>query len=201
MTTTVATPDAGRLRQKLGEIRDVRSRVLAEIRGLSTEQGAWREREGEWSLQEVIEHLVLAERGGFDLIWHAAEAFRAGTPVWTGVSENAGRSIEEIIERTWRPKETAPPSATPEGKWSLQSWAVHLEGCDFLLERLATHLDGLPLEQIIYPHFLSGPLDALQRLDFIRFHMEYHLPQVERIKAALAREASGSARPPGPDSP
>lgn len=184
MTSGARAGYSGEVQAKLQEIAETRSEVLGELEGLSTDQGAWREHDGAWSLQEVIEHLVLAERMGFDLIWLAAEAFRAGRPVWTGESENAGLSIEDIIGRTWKPKETAPPGATPEGKWSVHSWAVHLESCDLLLRRLAGHLDGLPLDQVIYPHFLSGPLDALQRLDFIRFHMQHHLPQIRRIKAA-----------------
>lgn len=53
----------------------------------------------------------------------------------------------------------------------------------------AMHLEGLPLDRVIYPHFLSGPLNVLQRLDFIGFHMKYHMPQIARIKARAA--ASG----------
>jgi hypothetical protein len=169
---------------KLEEIRAARAELLLELRGLTTEQGAWRP-DGRWSLQHVVEHLVLAERGGFDLIWRAAEAFRAGTPVWVGESENAGVVIEDIVARTWKPRETAPPSAEPTGSGSLAQWMAHLESCDALLRHLPAHVEGLPLERVIYPHFLCGPLDALQRLDFIRFHMQHHLPQVERIKSAL----------------
>lgn len=168
---------------KLDAIREVRARLLAEVEDLTQRQGAWRP-EGEWSLQEVIEHLVLAERLGFDLIWKAAEAFRAGDPIWAGESENEGHAIEDIVRRTWRPKETAPPSAEPTGSGSLSSWAAHLASCDALLSHLPVQLEGLPLNRVIYPHFLSGPLDALQRLDFIRFHMEHHLLQLRRIKVA-----------------
>ena len=60
---------------------------------------------------------------------------------------------------------------------------AHLGSCDALLGQLPAQLEGLPLRRVIYPHFLSGPLDALQRLEFIRFHMQHHLPQIERIKA------------------
>ncbi len=171
---------------RLAEIRAARRALLSELEDVTGQDGA-RRPEGEgWSLQEVVEHLVLAERGGFDLIWKAAEAFRAGTPVWSGVSENRGHTIEEVVRRTWRSRETAPESARPTGAGSLSSWAAHLASCDALLEPLVRHLRGLPLEEVVYPHFLSGPLDALQRLDFIRFHMEYHMPQLRRIRSKLA---------------
>ena len=171
---------------RLAEIRGARQAVLREVDGLDLELGARRPDDGGWSLQQVVEHLVLAERGGFDLIWKAAEAFRAGTPVWSGESENAGLPIETIVERTWQPKEKAPPSAEPTGSGSLGSWAAHLYACDALLERLPAHLEGLPLREVIYPHVLSGPLDALQRLEFIRFHMDHHLPRIRRLSASEA---------------
>ena len=69
MTSAVPTDYVAGVRTRPAEIASARSRVLAEVEGISTQQGAWRGQEGQWSLQDVIEHLVLAERGGFDLIW------------------------------------------------------------------------------------------------------------------------------------
>ena len=36
---------------------------------------------------------------------------------------------------------------------------------------------------MIFPHFLSGPLDAGQRIDFLRFHMLRHRGQIEGMLA------------------
>jgi hypothetical protein len=83
-----------------------------------------------------------------------------------GVTEEQGR---------WRPK---------GGEWSLPYWTAQLRSCEPLLDGLAHHLQDLPLTEVIHPHFLSGPLDALQRLEFIRFHLEHHLPQVRRLREA-----------------
>jgi hypothetical protein len=51
-----------------------------------------------------------------------------------------------------------------------------------VLTELTAALDGLPLEDVLFPHFLSGPLDARQRLEFLRFHMERHIAQIESIR-------------------
>jgi hypothetical protein len=169
----------------LADVHTARVRVLDAVRGLTVEQGADRPGPGQWNVQEVLEHLVLAERGGYDLIRTAAERWRAGDPVWSGDSENAGQAIEQVIERTWKPRETAPESATPTGRWSAGIWAAHLSSCDALLSDLPAVLAGLPLERVIYPHFLCGPLDVVQRLEFLRFHLERHAEQVRRIRAAL----------------
>jgi hypothetical protein len=53
-----------------------------------------------------------------------------------------------------------------------------------VLDALGTKLEGADLESIVFPHFLSGPLDARQRLEFLRFHLERHLAQIERVKGS-----------------
>lgn len=174
-----------RVKPLLEAIRRSRARVLDEVSGLTRPAGAAKPDADTWSIQEILEHLVLAERGGFDLMCTAAEAHRAGEPVYSGDSENDGLAIEDVVERTWKPKEAAPESATPSGKWSVLVWTSHLRHGDDLLRDLIEVLDGLPLERVIYPHFLSGPLNIIQRLEFIRFHLDRHLQQVRRVKASV----------------
>ena len=84
----------------LNKIRTSRSQIIALSNNISPVQASIKIEPGLWNIQEVIEHLVLAERGGFDLIYTAAEKFRIGEPVWSGKSKNEGLSIEEIIMNT-----------------------------------------------------------------------------------------------------
>jgi hypothetical protein len=174
------------LGQLLEQVREARAKVLDEVVGLSAEDGARKLDDSSWSIQEILEHLVLAERGGFDLICTAARRFRSGDPVWSGTSENAGLPIETVIARTWREREEAPDSATPAGSWDVGIWASHLRNCDDLLSDLPPILIDLPLSEVIYPHFLCGPLNATQRLEFLRFHLDRHLLQIQRTKQALS---------------
>lgn len=173
------------IKSLLHRIQVARQQMIGEISSLSKEEGALKPALSGWSIQDVIEHLVLAERAGFDLIYTAAECYREGNPVWTGISENEGLSIEAIIDKTWKPKEKAPPSATPTGELSLGIWLSHFKSCDDLLLNLKPILKGLPLEKVINPHFLCGPLNVIQRLEFIRYHIERHHLQVVHIKKEL----------------
>lgn len=173
------------IRHLLEQVHAARNRVLAEVASLPVEAGSRKTDDSTWSVQEVLEHLVLAERGGYDLVCTAAARYRAGDPVWTGPSENDGLPIEVIIDRTWKPKESAPDSATPTGQWTASIWASHLRSCDHLLSDLPAVLEGLPLSEVIYPHFLCGPLNALQRLEFLRFHLDRHSSQIRLIKSVV----------------
>lgn len=165
-------------------IRDVaaaRRRVIATAEGLAAGQAARRPAEGEWSATQVVEHLTLAEHGGIIRIWQAAEGIRGGRPIWQGEPVHRGRSIEEIIAATWREREDAPGNAIPQTNGPLGYWVASFAACQPVLEALGTALDGLDLSEVVAPHVISGPLDARQRLEFLRWHMDHHRQQIADI--------------------
>ena len=166
----------------IADVAAARFRLVRAAEGLSPDQGAFKPASDRWSVQEVIEHLVLAEQAGINRIWQAAEAIRRGQPVWSGDPVNRGQPIEQIVARTWKPKEVAPSWVTPRGEGPLAYWIACLKGCQPVLEALGEALRGLDLSRVIFPHVLSGPLDAHQRLEFLRFHMDRHLQQIEAVK-------------------
>lgn len=176
-------PLVDQLQQLIAAVAHSRQRFLAEIDHLTTAQGAFRGSKTGWSVAEITEHLILAEQGGINLIWKATEGVRTGRPVWAGESPNRGQSIEEVVERTWREREVAPESATPRMGGPIGYWAAALRSCRPLLESLGKELGGLDLSEVIYPHVISGPLDARQRLEFLRFHLDRHRRQVTSLKA------------------
>lgn len=170
------------LEQLIREVELARQRYLAEVTGLSTLQGDFRVADDRWSIAQLTEHLVVAEQGGVNGMWKAAEGVRNGSPVWSGPSKNAGLSIETVVERTWQPKEVAPPMAVPRQEGPLGYWAVALQSCEVLLPSLLIAVDSLDPHTVIFPHPISGPLDVPQRLEFLRFHLDRHCMQVESIK-------------------
>jgi hypothetical protein len=163
-------------------VEDARARVLDQVRGLSGPQAAFKPDQNCWSITEIVEHLVLAESSGVTKIWAAADGVKSGHPVWAGEHTNSGVSIDDVIARTWKPKEVAPPIATPHIGGPLAYWVESFRLSQPLLDALAVSLEGMDLRSIIYPHFLSGPLDAEQRIEFLRFHMDRHRGQIERTQ-------------------
>ncbi len=160
-----------------------RREVIKSVSDLTASQARFKPTAEQWSVQEQVEHLVLAELSGLDFIWRAAEGLRNGISVWSGEPVHKGVPIEEVVARTWKPKEKAPPGATPTGEGTLAYWITRLEAGQLVLETLGGELEGLDLSQAIYPHYLSGPLDAHQRLEFLSFHMDRHLAQIQAIKS------------------
>jgi hypothetical protein len=179
--------------ERIREVGFARERLLALISGLTQEQATWKASPEEWSVLENLEHVTLAEITGIAKIWQAAEGVRSGKPVFSGDHTNRGLSIEEVVARTWKPREVAPPIATPHIGGTLAYWVSYSRACQRVLEDLGAVTEGVNLEDAVYPHFLSGPLDAGQRIDFLRFHLERHQRQIERTlqqRSAIAASAS-----------
>ena len=165
------------------DVAEARSRYLAALGNPSAAQSVFKPTPDDWSIAEITEHLTLAEQVGINGMWKALDGHRRGTPVWTGTSTQAGQPIEAVIGATWKEREQVPAVAAPRWGGPLQYWAAALRSCQPLLEELGDALEGVDLATIIYPHPISGPLDARQRLEFLRFHLDRHRDQLDRVRA------------------
>lgn len=163
-------------------VERARAALLEGITGLRSEQGAFKPSPNEWSIGEIVEHLFLAEVGGITKIWAALDDFQAGKR-WSGDLPNRGKRIDDVVATTWKPRESAPQVAAPHLGGPLAAWTSALRSLTGVLRDLGTALEGHRLDAIVFPHFLSGPLDARQRLEFLRFHIERHLEQVQRVRS------------------
>lgn len=170
------------LRQLILDVKTARTRYLNEVYGLSQDLSLYKPEDTSWSILDVTEHLVHAEDVGVLGIWKAYFAFSLGNSLWNGDLVHSGSSIEQVVEDTWQPKEVAPDIAAPRIGGVLAYWVSALESRQSILEALEEQLEGIQLEDIVYPHPISGPLDARQRIQFLRFHIDRHREQVESIK-------------------
>ncbi len=174
-----------RLEELIKQVEQARQNFIAAASGLSYEQSYFKPTPEAWSITEIVEHMTWAEQGGIIGIWKAIEGIKNNKPVWTGEAVHQGLSIEQIIERTWQPKEKVPENAKPRWGGPIDYWIASLKGCQNLLHALQIGLKGLDPEWVIFPHVISGPLNVFQRMEFLRFHLERHQKQIELIKAHL----------------
>lgn len=167
----------------IADVAAARRRVMEDVAGVTEEQATWQPATGQWSVAQVVEHLVLAEHAGVFSIWQAAVALQRGEPLWRGEPVHRGKSIEQNIAETWREREEAPPEATPRKNGPLAYWVASLAAREPVVTALGRVLAPFDLEAVIAPHFLSGPLDARQRLEFLCWHMDHHRRQIADIMA------------------
>jgi hypothetical protein len=165
------------------EVDLARKSFIRSASNLTSSQASFKSFPEEWSIIDNVEHMVWAEMGGINGIWKTYQAIKAGKPIWTGDAIHHGLPIETIIEKTWKEKEIVPEVAKPRWGGPVQYWIIALQNCQPLLEELGKVLVHEDLEQIIYPHSISGPLNVIQRMEFLRFHLNRHQNQIERIKS------------------
>jgi hypothetical protein len=169
---------------RVKDVEQARHRVLDAVAGVAPSQGVWKPASQEWSIAECVEHLCLVEQGGVSGLWKAIEGLRAGQPTWTGEPLHRGLSMEELLRRFAPPNPQAAEIARPRFNGPLVYWRTAFESLTSVLEQFARALEPLDLESVIHPHPLLGPLDARQRLDLLRLHMEIHREQIEAVKRA-----------------
>ena len=165
------------------EVEKARQSFIATLYGLSPQQYRYKPAPDQWAIVDIAEHMVWAEQIGVNGMWKALEGIINGEPIWEGTPEHAGRTIEEVVELTWQAKEKVPEVAKPRWGGALNFWIQALKACEPLLSSLGVAMQNYDPAQIIYPHPISGPLNVEQRIEFLRFHLNRHQAQIERIKA------------------
>jgi hypothetical protein len=163
-------------------VEHARAELLRAVSDLNDTQGDFTPGDGIWSVTQNVEHLYLAELSGVTKIWMAADSARRGH-IWTDPNPNRGKSIEAVIAATWKEKEVAPPIATPHVGGPLSFWIEATHALTPMLASVGQRLEGLLLDDVVFPHFLSGPMDARLRLEFLRFHIDRHHAQIARLRA------------------
>lgn len=171
----------------IADVVDARERFIAQLGAPTPAQAAFRAEPDDWSLTDITEHMTLAERSGLSGLWKATDGVRRGVPVWSGEPVHRGKSVEQVVDETWRAQEQVPAIAAPSWAGPIAYWIVALRSGQPVLEALGRELEslqasGVSLDSVIYPHPISGPMDAWQRLAFLRFHLDRHTEQVRRIQ-------------------
>jgi len=156
------------------ELQSVRAEILGEAEGLSQAQANWKPSEKDWSVGEVVHHLILAEVATGKL-----------TTKLTREAEAAGALAGFPADLTALPPFPAAPAGAanaPEVVWPelLSTMRATRERSRQSIEKLAS-LDPRPLK---FKHFRFGELDLAQWWQLQAQHDGIHLLQIREIKGA-----------------
>jgi len=163
------------------ELQSVRAEILGEAEGLSQAQVDWKPSAQDWSVGEVVHHLILAEVATGKL-----------TTKLTREAEAAGTPAGFPTDLTALPPFPAPPGGAanaPEVVWPesgrpiaelLATMRATRERSRQSIEKLAS-LDPRPLK---FKHFRFGELDLAQWWQLQAHHDGIHLVQIREIKGA-----------------
>lgn len=170
-----------KIQHLIESVNFARQTFRSKVSKLTEQEAQWKPSPEVWSVVEITEHLFWAEQGGILSIWKALQANREDKAIWQGEKIHAGKDIEAIIAETWREKEFVPAVAAPRFGGPINYWSAMLQSLEYILKDLGKELSDNDLAIMTLPHPISGPFDIQQRLEFLTFHINRHLSQVEAL--------------------
>ena len=150
---------------------------------LSAPQSAYRVTSGQWTIAEILEHLVLVESRLLRLInvsSHKLEKSGSAFSMTIGLNID----IPDGVERNDTFKVKTKEEFEPTGTASITDSVTKLQTIHDDLRALRSRLERLDLSTVSFEHWLLGTLTLGQWLAFIGIHEQRHLGQVQSILAS-----------------
>ena len=166
------------MKSKIRHLDSVHSRLANEIANVEPELLAKRPAADEWSVGEVIHHLLLVEQRVLDELEKGLEQ----PPQKIGPLKN----LIPMRLISWRfIRVSAPKAVTPAGfnnaHETMQTW----ETCRSRLKQFCASADPKRLKQTAFPHPFLGNINGLAAISMVAYHEERHYKQIREILAKI----------------
>jgi hypothetical protein len=123
--------------------------------------------EDEWSLTQIIEHLVITE----GLLIPAIQKASTIKPPVSAEQTKQWRTVKVIMKSGTKvpvPTERVEPKSLENLETLLAEWETLRENLKQILQtKTETNL-------LVFPHPVAGPLDIAETLEFLSLHLHYH---------------------------
>jgi uncharacterized damage-inducible protein DinB len=175
-----------RYQELSNHLDEQRAGLRAAVAGVPARYHATSPGDGQWSVLDVLEHLVIVEgRVGTMLEKHLSEAKAAGLRADADLSPILPQlNLAIFTDRTRKIKGSA--AVQPKSGRQLDELWESLDGCLATIRQLLASADGLRLTEVMMPHPIFGPLDLYTWFAFIGSHEARHAAQIREIGAAVA---------------
>lgn len=160
-----------------------REDLLQQLGSLSSEVLSFKAAPDKWSIVEVVEHLVIAEK---DLLKQLSTNVPTSTLDPESKTPEKYQTVIKVMVRDI-PVDVPDESLQPHGRLPLNEL---LRLWDAMRKRLAELLAEIKSENIgnpVYRHPYGGPLDISETLQFFEVHFDNHMRHIDRILAETKR--------------
>jgi len=166
------------LHKLIRSLDDRRRALLDEMEGLSAEDLQARARPGKWSILEIVEHLMIAER-----------IVLAGLPPPAELVERPrslkNRAVYPLVIFVLRfsiPVKVPSRRMLPSGTMSLAEIRSQWDETVRWLGAYAAGLGPDGHSKAVFLHPVAGPITLTQALRMDRLHLETHIRQIRRLQ-------------------
>ena len=153
------------------------------LQGLTKDQFAWNPDDGQWSIDQVMDHLYKAESGSLAYLKKKTSG-DAPLPQTGVVHELKWQAVKRALVSKKKWKAPAVVAAIPpvEDHDKLMSdfnttraeCRIYVEGLDMKLRTAE-----------VFRHPIAGRMSVYRMLDFFIYHFRHHNYQIDRILAAM----------------
>lgn len=169
------------IKKKFEALERQRAQLLHDLQALSPTQLNRTPAPGQWSVSQVVAHLITAERLSVKYIEKKIQGVAQTGD--TGWQEAMKMVVLQISQRLPGLKFKAPRHVkknTP-GYTSLAELEAAWADCRTELAALLEQIPAKYLHRKIYKHPRAGYLNILQGLAFFGEHTTHHLPQIKKL--------------------
>ena len=138
-----------------------------------------------WSVLEIVEHLVLAER---DVLQGLPESGRLIQHP-PGLKSRIRYWVVLLVLRLRVPVKVPSPLMSPKAQGTLEDWRIQWDRNQEWLRSYLSSLTGHDIHRAVFAHPVAGPLDVVQTVRMLEAHFATHERQIH----ALKRQLIGSA--------
>ena len=178
----------------LAELRDnferydrTRRALLDDLAVLNDEEIRRKPGPKEWSILQIVQHMVLAEQGVMQYLPEPEELIDRKR----GLRARIFYAVVLLILR-WNIRVPVPSKRmVPGGNTSLSELRLQW---DENMRWFREYLDSLgpqDLKRAVFSHPVAGPLTGPQAGKLAQYHFEAHLRQIKQVKAILMAESNG----------
>ena len=173
------------VRESFAALEEARSGLRAAVDAVPARSLADRPAPDRWSVNEILEHLVLVEKRFAAIIaLRIGEARAAGL----GPERNPRTALPADLRQMLNDRanrRTAPEAVQPTGRVDHATAWAQLERVRGELEQTVSAAEGLALSTVTHNHPVFGTLNVYQLMDFIAGHEMRHARQIRGIAEAL----------------
>jgi hypothetical protein len=178
------TDRAKTLREYFQWKRDRLAAIRDEVELLTEAQLGFRVESGQWSISEILEHLVIVEKGivrMLDVYLKKAEPLSAES-LSGGTREVR---LPDVVHRPEYRKIKTRANLEPTGTVRAQESLSVLFDLQHRIDALEIRYDAIDAGSVSVEHPIFGPLSLDQWIAFLGFHEERHANQIKMILETL----------------
>jgi hypothetical protein len=169
------------IENKLRDLTDAKYHALQYFEGLSAEQMNSAP-EGEWSMVQVIEHVLFSEGG---TLGYMMKKTSSGFDALDRVGDPERLAQTALVKRLDSGERYKAPAILPDPTGGASLAELNYKW-DKIREQLNTFVSNVPYEfydRLVFKQPVAGMITLEGTLDFLNAHLRHHFIQLERLRA------------------